>query len=259
MSDLAAASWPYREPAVYDALTADPAGDRAARILAVLDHHRPARPRSLLDVGCATGHTLAGLAAAIDDLVGVDLLAGLVALARATRPHLDVRRADMTALALGRTFEAITCLGYTINYPDAAGAGATLRRLAAHAAPGATLIVEAMAGTPPLDRSTVHRVEVAGVAGTATVTHRRAGPWLVTERRWCFPGDPPRVEVDRLRRRPVPAVDWPDMLAAAGWRPLLVSVDGIGATPPDGTALVVAARARGVGADCAAGGVRPTE
>lgn len=97
--DLTSASLLYRRPELYDELAGE--GVPTAHLLAILERHH-GRVRSLLDVGYGTGRHLAGLASAITGLVGVDLLPGMVAYARAVHPCLDIRQADMTRMEQAR-------------------------------------------------------------------------------------------------------------------------------------------------------------
>lgn len=172
----------------------------------------------------------------------MDLLPGMVAYARAVHPHLDVRQADMTRMKLGRTFDAITCLGFSVNYPDDAGVRAALSRMAAHAAPGAVLVLRPMFEAPPAGKRGPYPAVLAGQEARVSVEYAMDGEWVVMRRRWQFGGG--RVELDDLRRRPRPIDEWPQLLAETGWRTLLVSGDGIDPAPPAGSGWVIGVRDR---------------
>jgi ubiquinone/menaquinone biosynthesis C-methylase UbiE len=58
-----------------------------------------AGPGRVLDVGCGPGHVTAHLRDAGVDVSGIDLSAGMIAVARREHPHLDFAVGSMTALA----------------------------------------------------------------------------------------------------------------------------------------------------------------
>jgi SAM-dependent methyltransferase len=98
--------------------------------------------KTLLDVACGTGAHLVEMQRwyAVE---GVDLSPAMLAVARTRLPGVSLREADMRALELGRTFDAVTCLFSSIGYmTDRAEMRSAIARLAAHVAPGGVLIVD---------------------------------------------------------------------------------------------------------------------
>lgn len=76
-------------------------------------------PRSLLDVGCGTGHHLAEFRRGLSSVAGVDLSPQMLAVAR-RRLGREVRlvRGDMRRFSLGTTFDIVTCLFSAIGYME---------------------------------------------------------------------------------------------------------------------------------------------
>jgi SAM-dependent methyltransferase len=113
----------------------------AQLISALIRRHQP-RARTLLDVACGTGRHLEHLRREFD-CQGLDLDAGLLKVAAERLPGTRLTTADMTDFALGRRFDAVTCLFSSIGYL------ATVERLrtavatmAGHLEPGGVLVVE---------------------------------------------------------------------------------------------------------------------
>jgi len=94
-----------------------------------------APPARVLDAGCGTGRVAVRLHELGYDVVGVDVDASMVAEARAAAPHLDWRVAD-----LGAAFDLVVVAGNTLPLLDEGTLGAACDRLAAHTAPGGTLV-----------------------------------------------------------------------------------------------------------------------
>ncbi|HWM50693.1 MAG TPA: class I SAM-dependent methyltransferase [Thermoplasmata archaeon] len=84
----------------------------------ILRRHAPGI--DVLDVACGTFSMDVPLLARGYHIVGRDLSPAMVAHARralrSSRRRADVRRADMRTLDLGRTFDAVLCLGTAFNY-----------------------------------------------------------------------------------------------------------------------------------------------
>src|ERR1700760_2861511 len=85
-----------------------------AKVRAVIDRERPGA-RSILDVACGTGEHARILAEAFD-VDGLDLDPTFVAIAQAKLPRGRVALADMTAFAMGKTYDVVQCLFSSIGY-----------------------------------------------------------------------------------------------------------------------------------------------
>jgi SAM-dependent methyltransferase len=99
-----------------------------------------APPARVLDAGCGTGRVAVRLHELGYDVVGVDVDASMVAEARAAAPHLDWRVADLAALDLAAAFDLVVVAGNTVPLLDEGTLGAACARLAAHTAPGGTVV-----------------------------------------------------------------------------------------------------------------------
>ena len=99
--------------------------------------------RSLLDVACGTGRHLEHLRPHYDEVVGLDLDAGMLVIAAQRLPGVRLVEADMLTFDLARQFDAVTCLSSSIAYvrtPEKLDAA--VARMARHVAPGGVLVVE---------------------------------------------------------------------------------------------------------------------
>lgn len=113
----------------------------AARVAEEVRRRNPAA-RSLLDVACGTGKHLEHLRTHFE-VAGIDLDAGLLAVARDRLPGIRLERADMTDFDLGREFDAVTCLFSSIGYAATVERmRAAISTMAEHVVPGGVVIVE---------------------------------------------------------------------------------------------------------------------
>jgi len=109
---------------------------------AIVERHKRSRGAALLDVGCGTGMHLAHLRAHYR-VEGVDASRAMIELARERLPGVPLHVADMATLALGRCFDAVTCLFSAIGFvttPE--GLRRAVRAMARHLVPGGVLVVE---------------------------------------------------------------------------------------------------------------------
>jgi ubiquinone/menaquinone biosynthesis C-methylase UbiE len=132
----------------------------AAQVHALIEQHKRAPGRTLLDVACGTGGHLVHLREHYR-VEGVDIEAGMVAAARQKHPDIPFHQGDMLDFDLGRGFDVVTCLfssvGYVKTVPRLRQAVANMGR---HVLPGGLLIVEAwLAPEDALDKS-VHALLV---------------------------------------------------------------------------------------------------
>ena len=126
--------------AFYDALDKD--YEREARKVLRLVRQHKREPRTLLDVACGTGRHLEVFSRSLD-VVGVDIDREMLRVARRRCPRAELRHGDMTTLDVGRTFDVVTCLFSSIAYVRTLAALRTsVRRMAAHLAPGGVVVVE---------------------------------------------------------------------------------------------------------------------
>jgi SAM-dependent methyltransferase len=97
-------------------------------------------PARVLDAGCGTGRIAVRLHELGYDVVGVDVDAAMLAVARAEAPHLDWRPADLATMDLGETFDLVLVAGNTIPLLEAGTLAPACARFAAHLAPGGRVV-----------------------------------------------------------------------------------------------------------------------
>ncbi len=197
----------YRRPDLYECVY-DGAGDVTPRMCERLfDRYLGRYPASLLDIGCGTGRDLAYVAERCPDCIGVDIQESMVAFARDRRPHIDLRVGDMRSLHLGRSFEAITCMGNTIGNlhadEDLTMAFATF---ATHADAGTLLVLETLNTLGADDGGELARrfiIDTPGAkaSGNATYDHDRRRQLLTRRRVWTGLDDGPVEDFVRYRTR----------------------------------------------------------
>jgi SAM-dependent methyltransferase len=179
--------------------------------------YSPAAPRSALDVGCGTGRLLESLSGAVPDCWGVDLLASNVEYARSARPRLHVVQGDMRSFRLGRLFDLVTSSGNALAYALAErDLARTVETYAAHARPGALLIVDALNARSYLEGDGFRErmesaIDTPEFRATFVATHALDAQRRILSRTrvWTIPGRPP--EHDHAEYRLL----YPDELAGA--------------------------------------------
>ena len=118
----------------------DYAGEARA-VAGVIREYHP-RARSLLDVACGTGAHL-GFFRAEFDCFGVDIDDGLLEIARERFPDVGFTQSCMTRYAIGRTFDAVTCLFSAIGYVQTnENLDLAMANMARHLNPGGVAVVE---------------------------------------------------------------------------------------------------------------------
>ncbi|NKE62658.1 class I SAM-dependent methyltransferase [Lentzea sp. PSKA42] len=98
---------------------------------------------SLLDVACGTGAHLEAFQRLFEEVAGVEPADGMRERAAARLPGVAVHGDDMRDFDLGRTFDAVVCLGNSVAcMPDRADLDAAIARMADHLVTGGVLVVE---------------------------------------------------------------------------------------------------------------------
>jgi SAM-dependent methyltransferase len=114
----------------------------AEKVRAMIDTHKLSAGRALLDVACGTGRHLELLKPHFD-VEGLDLDDALLTVARRRIPGVTFHQGDMLSFALGRAFDAITCLFSSIGYMKTLdGLHQAVGTMAAHLERGGVLLVE---------------------------------------------------------------------------------------------------------------------
>ncbi|MEO9322069.1 methyltransferase domain-containing protein [Nocardioides sp. C4-1] len=135
-------------------------------------------PARVLDAGCGTGRIAVRLAELGHGVVGFDVDASMVEVARREAPTLDWRVADLASVDLGEQFDVVLLAGNVVPLLEPGTLAMAWRRLAAHAAPGGRVVCgfgtdaeHLPAGCPP--------TPVADVVGAA------AAAGLTEDARWA--------------------------------------------------------------------------
>lgn len=118
------------------------AAREVAGLVGVLADHGVALG-SVLDVACGTGRHLVHLREHATEVAGSDVSASMIAVAADRLPEVPLHEADFRELALGRTFDVVTCLFSSIGHvADADDLDRAIAAMADHVAPGGALVVE---------------------------------------------------------------------------------------------------------------------
>ena len=105
-------------------------------------YRQPTSGKTLLDVGCGTGHHLQYLQEWYQ-VEGLDLDGELLKIARGRCPDVSFHQADMVDFELGRAFDVVTCLFSAIGYVKTADRlNSAVQRIAAHLLPEGVALVE---------------------------------------------------------------------------------------------------------------------
>lgn len=133
-------------------------------------------PARILDAGCGTGRIAVRLHELGYDVVGVDVDASMLAVARAEAPDLAWRAGDLATLELGETFDLVLLAGNILPLLEPGTLDAVALRLAAHVAPGGRVVCgfgldpdHLPAGCPVTPLAEVEAAfAAAGLAGAAS-------------------------------------------------------------------------------------------
>jgi SAM-dependent methyltransferase len=97
-------------------------------------------PARVLDAGCGTGRVAIRMHELGYDVVGVDVDASMLAMARRDAPDLAWHEADLSTFDLGRTFDLVVVAGNTIPLLEPGTLPHAAARLAAHLEDGGRLV-----------------------------------------------------------------------------------------------------------------------
>ncbi|WP_171163453.1 bifunctional 2-polyprenyl-6-hydroxyphenol methylase/3-demethylubiquinol 3-O-methyltransferase UbiG [Streptomyces sp. I05A-00742] len=195
----------YDHPELYEEIYPSTEKDIPRMAERLLAEHAPRGVRTLLDLGCGTGRHVEHFTGAGIDCVGVDYQDGMIAFARSRRPGPDFRTGDMRSLRLGRTFDAITCLGWALsNLHTNDDIARSVTTFATHARRGTLLFLHVPnAIATPEGEAFQRHFTIATPAFTATAeatyTLDRRHQLLVRRRLWRVAGQPPMPDHVRFR------------------------------------------------------------
>jgi SAM-dependent methyltransferase len=152
-----------RSQEFYDAIYEANGKDYAAEcedLIALISRYRVSSSKSMLEVACGTGSHTDYLKEHFD-VVGVDLDAGMIEIAKKRLPGVVFHVGDMVDLSLGRTFDVVVCLASAIGYASALPEmRQAIKAMADHLAPGGILLVEPWLGPEEYEPKKVFSVFV---------------------------------------------------------------------------------------------------
>src|SRR3989454_5406588 len=197
----------YDHPHLYDFVFPDPNETLVEMCRATFKRYLPVPPTSLLDIGCGNGRLLASLSASIPECWGVDLVGSNIAYARSRGGPCVFHVGDMRTVRLGRTFDAVICLGNALSYlltdEDLAQGIASFD---AHAHPGSLLVLDLLNARCYLDgdgfRERIEgRIETPEFTADSVAVHGldRAARRLRRTRTWKISGEADVVDAVEYR------------------------------------------------------------
>lgn len=143
--------------AIYDALYDFKDYDAEARALvATIGKHMRSEGNRLLDVACGTGKHITYLKDDFD-VMGIDLDANMIAIARERHPDIAFEVGDMLGFDLPQRFDIVTCLFSSIGYVKSVRKlRKAVANMARHLEPGGLLIVEPWFSEEAYQPGTLH-------------------------------------------------------------------------------------------------------
>lgn len=204
--------------------------EEAAFYLRVFEEHCQRSPRSLLDLGSGGGHNAAHLKASLSCTL-VDLEPAMLALSGRLNPECEHLQGDMRSVRLGRVFDCVLvhdAVCYMTTRSDLAAAIATAYE---HTAPGGVALFQpdfvAETFTPGCesggsdgDGRGLRYLEWRWIPDDATDMYVTDMAYLVRDEH----GDT-RVIHDRHHMGSFPRAVWMELIASAGFTPLVVPFD----------------------------------
>ncbi|MDT0270822.1 class I SAM-dependent methyltransferase [Streptomyces sp. DSM 44915] len=145
VSDETTGAYSPEHAEIYDFVHAARGRDWAAE---AEDYHRLIRrwrpdAASLLDVACGTGAHLASFVEHFDRAEGLELSAGMREMAGQRLPGVPVHAGDLREFDLGRTYDAVVCLCFSVAFSHSvAELRSAVAAMARHLTPGGVLVIE---------------------------------------------------------------------------------------------------------------------
>ncbi len=169
----------------------DRLAERGGEVHGEADLVRDLGPASVLDAGCGTGRVAIELARHGIEVVGADVDASMLEVARRRQPGIEWVEADLAALDLGRRFDVVVMAGNVLLFTTPGTEAAVVGACARHLAVTGTLVAgfqldrelgidaydahAAAAGLELVDRwSTWSKDPFPGDGGYAVSAHRRS-------------------------------------------------------------------------------------
>lgn len=117
--------------------------DGEARLVTELVRTRRPEARSLLDVACGTGVHLATFNELFEEVEGLELSGPMRERARRRLPGIRLHAGDLRRFDVGRTFDAITCLCFSVAYSTTVEElESAIGCMGRHLVPGGVIVLE---------------------------------------------------------------------------------------------------------------------
>ena len=191
----------YDNPELYEQVY-DGSGDEIPRMVVKLCGGAPA---TLLDIGCGTGRDLEYYDKYGTSCIGVDLQPDMISYAQQRRMGIDFQVGDMRHFRLGRTFQAISCVGWALcNLHTTTDLDAAMATFAAHSEPGTLLLLHLPNAISDLDGRGMRSrftIDTPMLKATASAVYHldRRRQLLARERVWTTAGQPEQRDFVRFR------------------------------------------------------------
>lgn len=106
-------------------------------------HQQSFQPRNAMDLACGTGILCRILKDRGMDAAGMDLSAGMIAIARQANPDIPFQAADMTTFCPETQYDLVTCTGDAVNHIGAlSDVEKIFRNVSAYTAPGGWFVFD---------------------------------------------------------------------------------------------------------------------
>jgi SAM-dependent methyltransferase len=215
----------YRSAEWYDSLYPH-AGACANACWRLVNGVAGGKPRTMLDVGCGTGHALLRFSSEGVETFGIDGQDMMVESSRRRSPNSTVSQGDMRDFHLGRKFDAVVALGGVFSHAlTTADVEAALGCMAMHLNRSGILVLEllnssaVLAGLTSPENWNVNIV-YSGVRYSATaeidIDHRRS--LLRVSRTWRIDGS--LAETEEFRHRLMLPMEMETWFERFGLRPV---------------------------------------
>jgi len=195
-SELSDGNFLYRNPEFYELIYPDPDEENPRMCQMMFLRYLPELPGSILDMGCGTGRDLNVLSQICPECWGIDIVRKNIKYARKMRPHLHLEVRDMRTVRLGRTFDAVTCMGSTLMYAlTDRDVEQVLETFRAHSHPGTLFILDLLNASSIVDGDKLterseKNVDLPGLSGRVITFHSldHDGQTLSRRRTWSLVG-----------------------------------------------------------------------
>lgn len=221
---------------LYDAIEESHDYRADAEALHGLIQDRVAKAGTLLDIACGTGRHLVELAKHYQ-IEGIDIDSEYLEAARLRLPDVTFHAGDMSDFDLGRTFDAVICMGSAIGYVKThARLLQAMSTMARHCLPGGVVVVEPFVSRerwPQQGRGGIQLRSDAQVAW-ASLTGREGGLASIDMAFLAIGSDGIEHTEERHLLGLFSEADYEEAFQAAGFEHVEHDAQGLNRLPPRG-------------------------